>query len=87
MPTKKDVHPPAGGLRSWAARHVIAADGPRAGKSFRVSAPWEAILDAFDDSSLQQVTVRGSVQSGKTAALIVCGVVITPPQGKSVSAL
>ena len=71
MPTKKDIPPPAGGLRDWAARHVVAADGPRAGKRFNVTGPWVDILDSFDDPSLQQVTVRGSVQSGKTAALIV----------------
>ena len=35
-----------------------------------MAGPWAAILDAFDDPSLQQVTIRGSVQSGKTAALI-----------------
>ena len=70
MPTKKDNLSPAGGLRAWAKRHVIAADGPHAGKRLRVAGPWAAILDAFDDPELQQVTIRGSVQSGKTAALI-----------------
>ena len=70
MPTKKDHPPAACGLRAWAARHLIAADGPHAGKRFRVAGPWAEILGAFDDPDLQQVTVRGSVQSGKTASLI-----------------
>ena len=60
----------AGGLRAWTQRHITVADGPGAGKRFRVAGPWAAILDAFDDPALQQVTVRGSVQSGKTASLI-----------------
>ena len=31
---------------------------------------WREVLDAMDDPAVEQVTVRGSVQSGKTASLI-----------------
>ena len=59
------------GLRRWALRNVIVADGPRAGRPFRIaSPPWGEVIDAMDDSTLEQVTIRGSVQSGKTASLI-----------------
>ena len=52
-------------------RNVVVADGPRAGRPFRIaSPPWAEVLDAMDDPALQQVVLRGSVQSGKTAALI-----------------
>ena len=59
-------------LRRWAEKHVIVGDGPRAGKRWRSGgAPWVGVLDAMDDPAIQQVTVRGSVQSGKTASLLV----------------
>ena len=59
-------------LRRWAERHVIVGDGPRAGRRWRAGgAPWAEVLDAMDDRTLEQVTVRGSVQSGKTASLLV----------------
>ena len=58
-------------LRRWSLRNLIVADGPRAGRPFRIaSPPWAEVLDAMDDEDLQQVTIRGSVQSGKTASLI-----------------
>ena len=61
-------------LRHWSLRNLIVADGPRAGRPFRIaSPPWGEVLDAMDDSGLEQVTIRGSVQSGKTASLIAAG--------------
>ena len=59
-------------LRRWAEKNVVVADGPRAGKRWKAGgAPWAEVLDAMDDPDLEQVTVRGSVQSGKTATLLV----------------
>ena len=67
-------------LRRWAEEHVVAADGPMAGQRFtaggggqgRTTMPcWQEVLDAMDDEEVQQCTVRGSVQSGKTASLLV----------------
>ncbi len=61
-------------LRRWALRNLVVADGPRAGRPFRIaSPPWGEVLDAMDDATLEQVTIRGSVQSGKTASLIAAG--------------
>ena len=58
-------------LRRWADKHLVVAEGPRAGKPFKIgSPPWAEVLDAMDDPELEQVTIRGSVQSGKTATLI-----------------
>ena len=58
-------------LRRWSLRNLVVADGPRAGRPFRIaSPPWGEVLDAMDDPVLEQVTIRGSVQSGKTASLI-----------------
>ena len=63
---------PLGGLRRWAERHVIVGDGPRAGSPFKIGgAPWAEVLDSMDDPEIEQCTIRGSVQSGKTATLIV----------------
>ena len=59
-------------LRRWAEKYVIVGDGPRTGKRWKPGgAPWAEVLDAMDDRTLEQVTVRGSVQSGKTASLLV----------------
>ncbi len=67
-------------LREWAERNIVVADGPAAGLPFRAggaglrtppSPAWREVLDAMDDASLEQVTLRGSVQSGKTAMLVV----------------
>ena len=67
----------AGGLsalRRWAERNVIVGDGPRAGQPFKIGgAPWGEVLDSMDDPEIEQCTIRGSVQSGKTATLIVAG--------------
>ena len=61
-------------LRRWALRSLVVADGPRAGRPFRIaSPPWGEVLDAMDDPDLEQVTIRGSIQSGKTATLIAAG--------------
>ena len=61
-------------LRRWSLRNLIVADGPRAGRPFRIaSPPWGEVLDSMDDPNLEQVTIRGSVQSGKTASLIAAG--------------
>ena len=61
-------------LRRWSLRNLVVADGPRAGRPFRIaSPPWGEVLDAMDEETLEQVTIRGSVQSGKTASLIAAG--------------
>ena len=58
-------------LRRWAEKHLAAAAGPRAGKPFKTGGPpWAEVLDAMDDPELEQITIRGSVQSAKTAMLI-----------------
>ena len=61
-------------LRAWATKNLVVADGPKAGKRWKPGGrPWEQVLDAMDDRALEQVTIRGSVQSGKTATLIAAG--------------
>ena len=51
-------------LRRWAEKHLVVADGLRAGKPFKIGGPpWADVLDAMDDPELEQVTIRGSVQS------------------------
>ena len=58
-------------LRAWANKYLVVADGPRAGRRWKPGgAPWVEVLDSCDDRTLEQVTIRGSVQSGKTATLI-----------------
>ena len=58
-------------LRRWAEKHLVVADGPRTGIGWKPGrAPWVEVLDAMDDPELEQVTIRGSVQAGKTATLI-----------------
>ena len=58
-------------LRAWATKNLVVADGPKAGKRWKPGGrPWAEVLDAMDDRTLEQVTIRGSVQSGKTATLI-----------------
>lgn len=60
------------GLEAWAAKHVRVPDGPRQGKPYRViREPWREVLRSLASRQLEQVTLRASVQSGKTAALIV----------------
>ena len=46
--------------RRAAGRQAVQGGGP----------PWAEVLDAMDDPELEQVTIRGSVQSAKTATLI-----------------
>ena len=59
-------------LRRWAEANLVVADGPKAGRRWKPGNPaWAEVVDAMDDPALEQVTVRGSVQSGKTASLIV----------------
>ena len=61
-------------LRQWAEKNVVVGDGPRAGQPYRIGgAPWAEVLDSMDDPAIEQCTIRGSVQSGKTAMLIVAG--------------
>ena len=66
-------------IRRWCEAHLIVGDGPLLGSRFRVGgggqgrAPmpaWRDVLDAMDDPTVEQVTIRGSVQAGKTASLI-----------------
>ena len=70
---------PLSEIRRWCENHIIVGDGPLAGARFRVGgggqgrAPmpaWRDVLHAMDDSDVEQCTIRGSVQSGKTASLI-----------------
>ena len=58
-------------LRAWATKYLVVADGPRKGRRWKPGGPaWVEVIDACDDRHLEQVTIRGSVQSGKTATLI-----------------
>ena len=59
------------GLEAWAKRYIRVPDGPHAGKPFTVRrAPWRQILRDMTSPQLEQISIRASVQSGKTAALI-----------------
>ena len=74
-------------LRRWADKHLVVAEGPRAGKPFKTGGPpWADVLDAMDDPELEQVTIRGSVQSGKTATLIAAALGRTMAAGAGRSA-
>ena len=58
-------------FESWAGNNIIIPDGPRKGHPFKIlRAPWREITKAITSPRLEQVTVRASVQSGKTAMLI-----------------
>ena len=61
------------GLEAWAAQNVIVRDGPEKDRLYRVlRSPWHAVLEALaGPPGINQVTIRASVQSGKTAALII----------------
>ena len=49
-------------------------DGPHKGQPYRVRRkPWREVLASLTSPQLEQVTLRASVQSGKTAGLIVAG--------------
>ena len=73
------AHRPVSAIRRWAEDHLVVGDGPLAGARYRVggggqgrtpSPAWVDVLDSMDDPDVQQVAIRGSVQSGKTASLI-----------------
>ena len=58
-------------FESWAGNNIIIPDGPRKGHPFKIlRAPWREISKAITSPRLEQVTIRASVQSGKTALLI-----------------
>ena len=66
-------------IRRWCEEHLIVGDGPLAGARYRVggggqgrtpSPAWVDVLDSMDDPDVEQVAIRGSVQSGKTASLV-----------------
>ena len=84
MPADQDnlAHRPVSEIRRWCEQHLVVGDGPLAGARFRVGgggqgrAPtpaWRDVLDSMDDPEVEQCTIRGSVQSGKTASLIAAG--------------
>ncbi len=63
-----------GKLRRWAERNIVVGDGPRTGRPYRITGtPWAEVMDTVDDPDVQQVVVRGAVQSGKTALTIAAG--------------
>ena len=73
---------PVSEIRRWCEKHLVVGDGPLAGARFRVGGggqgrapmpPWRDVLDSMDDAEVEQCTIRGSVQSGKTAILIAAG--------------
>ena len=70
---------PVSEIRRWCEDRLVVGDGPLAGARYRVGgggqgrAPipaWRDVLDSMDDPEVEQSTIRGSVQSGKTASLI-----------------
>ena len=79
-------------IRRWCEDHLVVGDGPLAGARYRVggggqgrtpSPAWIDVLDSMDDPDVQQVAIRGSVQSGKTASLI-GGALFHMSRGRSV---
>ena len=61
----------AGKFEAWAADNIVLPDGPLKGRRFKPQrAPWREIFKAVTSPQLAQVTIRASVQSGKTALLI-----------------
>ena len=70
---------PLSDIRRWCEQHLVVGDGPLQGFRFKVGGggqgrspqpAWIEVLDAMDDPEVEQVTIRGAVQSGKTASLI-----------------
>ena len=62
----------AGTLEAWAKRAIVVPDGPFKGQPYRIRRePWREVLASLASPQLEQVTIRASVQSGKTAAVIV----------------
>ena len=71
-------------IEAWAGRRIVLPDGPHRGQRYRVRRePWRDILAALSSPQLEQITIRASVQSGKTAALIVTALFYMA-RGKSV---
>ena len=71
-------------FETWAGRNIIIPDGPRKGQPFKIlREPWREIAKAITSPRLEQVTVRASVQSGKTALLIAAALFFMD-MGKSV---
>ena len=86
VPDGNAVLPPGrvSDLRRWAEAHIVVGDGPRAGEPFKIGGPaWAEPLDAMDDREVAQVTIRGSVQGGKSVGLIVASL-FHMAQGRSV---
>ena len=58
-------------FEAWAGKNIIIPDGPRKGQPFKIlREPWREIAKAITSPRFEQVTIRASVQSGKTALLI-----------------
>ena len=71
-------------IEAWASRFIVLPDGPHRGQRYRVRRePWREVLAALSSPQLEQVTIRASVQSGKTAALIVAAL-FSMHRGRSV---
>ena len=71
-------------LEKWAGKNIVIPDGPRKGQPFRIlREPWREIAKAVTSPRLEQVTIRASVQSGKTAMLIAAALYFMD-MGKSV---
>ena len=57
-------------FETWAGKNITIPDGPRKGQPFKIlREPWREIAKAISSAKLEQVTIRASVQSGKTAML------------------
>ena len=64
--------------------NIIIPDGPRKGQPFKIlREPWRQIAKAITSPRLEQITIRASVQSGKTALLIAAALYFMA-MGKSV---
>ena len=58
-------------FETWAGQNIVIPDGPRKGQPFKIlREPWREIAKSITSPRLEQVTIRASVQSGKTAMLI-----------------
>ena len=71
-------------FEAWAGKNIIIPDGPRKGQPFKIlREPWREIAKAITSPRLEQITIRASVQSGKTALLIAAALYFMA-MGKSV---
>ena len=71
-------------FETWAGKNIIIPDGPRKGQPFKIlREPWREIAKAITSPRFEQVTIRASVQSGKTALLIAAALFFMA-MGKSV---